>query len=186
VSDTVPMAVLPEVPESTQRLEFRNWSYDDVPFVLDMYSRPDVCRFIGGNPIPAGDEDEAQARIARWNARTVQPHGLWAIVPTSGAFAGEPVGNLLFVPLPRSDGEPPNQDEIGWHLHPKARGMGFATEGAGSLIKRARAAGVARIHAVVDAENAASLRVCERLGMTRLGLTDEWYGQQVVDHLLEL
>jgi RimJ/RimL family protein N-acetyltransferase len=180
------MAVLPEVPEATERLEFRTWSYDDVPFVLDMYSRPDVCRFIGGNPIPAGDEDEAQARIARWNARTVPPRGLWAIVPTSGEFAGKPVGNLLFVPLPRSDGQPPNQDEIGWHLHPKARGMGFATEGAGALIKRARAAGVSRVHAVVDAENAASLRVCERLGMTRLGLTDQWYGQQVVDHILEL
>ena len=50
----------------------------------------------------------------------------------------------------------------------------------------ARAAGIADVHAVVFPDNAASLAVCDRLGMTRLGLTGEWYGVELVDHVLVL
>jgi len=53
-------------------------------------------------------------------------------------------------------------------------------------VARARAAGLARLHAVVREGNERSLAVCDRLGMTRLGVTDEWYGTDFVDHVLDL
>ena len=65
-------------------------------------------------------------------------------------------------------------------------GFGVATESARVLIDQARAHGLAEVHAVVYPGNLRSLAVCDRLGMTRLGVTDEWYGVELVDHVLAL
>jgi RimJ/RimL family protein N-acetyltransferase len=93
---------------------------------------------------------------------------------------------VLLLTLPRSDGTDSDAVEIGWHLHPSAWGHGIATEGAQALVERARAGGLDRLHAVVRTGNERSLAVCDRLGMTRLGETDEWYGTTFIDHVLPL
>ena len=54
------------------------------------------------------------------------------------------------------------------------------------MLERGRVAGLSRVHAVVRPDNARSKAVCERLGMTHLGLTDEWYGTKLDDYVLEL
>ncbi len=174
---------LPEVPEPTPRLTFRGWRESDAPVLLDMYSRREVYRFLGSVPQPVHDLDEARERIEGRNARTHGLDGIWAVVRADDDVV---IGTVLLVPLPRTDGQPSDVHEIGWHLHPDAWGRGYATEAAGSVIARARSGGLAEVRAVVYPDNAASHAVCRRLGMTQLGLTREWYGVEVVEYRLAL
>jgi RimJ/RimL family protein N-acetyltransferase len=56
--------------------------------------------------------------------------------------------------------------ELGWTLHPDFQGRGYATESASALLDLAFGAiGAHRVKAEVDPENAASIALCERLGM---------------------
>jgi len=60
------------------------------------------------------------------------------------------------------------QAEIGWTIHPEHGGRGYATEAARALAVHAfDTLGTHRLYARLDAENTASVRVCEHLGMRR-------------------
>jgi 2-keto-4-pentenoate hydratase/RimJ/RimL family protein N-acetyltransferase len=171
-------------PDSTERLSFRTWTDGDADAVLDLYSRPEVYRFLGASPGPVTDPDAARARIARWAERTKGLAGVWAI--ETRRAPGTPIGTALLVPLTRTDGAPSEDFEIGWHLHPDAWGQGYATEAATALLERARAGGLAEVRAVVRPDNEPSKAVCRRLGMREVGLTREWYGVDVIEYLLDL
>lgn len=86
---------------------------------------------------------------------------------------------VVLVPIPASAGverdDGADDLEVGWHLHPRAWGRGYATEAASALLERAASAGVPRVVAVTDPDNAPSQAVCRRLGMSDLGLRDDWY-----------
>ena len=69
---------------------------------------------------------------------------------------------------------PSGDTEIGWHFHPDHWGHGYAAEAAGALLDAALVE-LPRVVAVTYPENAASQRVCERIGMRRLGPTDAYY-----------
>ena len=179
---------MPLTPLRTERLLLRAWEESDAEAVLDIYSREDVYRWLGNPPTPCPDLDAARARIERWSTPPTEPlDGLWAIeTPGIEGISPQPCGTALLVPLTTSSGEQTEAREIGWHLHPDAWGFGIATESARVLIDQARANGLAEVHAVVYPDNVRSLAVCDRLGMTRLGVTDEWYGVELVDHVLAL
>lgn len=58
--------------------------------------------------------------------------------------------------------------DMGWSLHQDACGHGYATEAAQQLVGYAFAErGLLRLTASMSAHNAASVRLCERLGMRR-------------------
>lgn len=179
---------MPVTPLRTDRLLLRPWEDSDAEVVLDIYSREEVYRWLGTTPSPCADLDAARARIERWSTPPTEPlDGLWAIeTPGIAGISPQPCGTVLLLPLTRSDGGDSDALEVGWHLHPAAWGSGIATESARALIDQARANGLAEVHAVVYPDNARSLAVCDRLGMTRLGVTDEWYGVELVDHVLAL
>jgi RimJ/RimL family protein N-acetyltransferase len=62
----------------------------------------------------------------------------------------------------------PDEVEIGWVLAAGAQGRGIATEAARAAAEDAFGrAGVSRLVAYIRPENAASLRVAEKLGMQR-------------------
>ena len=59
---------------------------------------------------------------------------------------------------------------IGYATYPNIEGRGFATEAAGALVDWALAQpGVARVCASLPPDNAAAIRVAEKLGMSLLG-----------------
>jgi len=178
------VADLPPVPAPTERLEFRHWLDGDASVVLDLYSRPEVYRFLGSEPLPMADRQEARARIQRWKERCVGVAGVWAVQRRD--HPEPPIGTVLLGALPRTDGAPSDVIEIGWHLHPDAWGHGFATEAAVALLDRARAAGLHEVRAVVYPENEPSREVCRRLGMVESGTTDEWYSVTLVEYRLDL
>lgn len=157
----------------TERLVLRPWLLDDVATVWDIYSRWEVARFLGRTPAAMTAPEQAEAAIRRWSGVAGPPHGVWAITPRS---TGGPVGSALMKLLPLSgSGEPSQETEIGWHLHPQAWGNGYATEAGARLVEHAWQHGLTEVYAVVYAENTASRAVCRRLGMEHLGPTDRYY-----------
>jgi RimJ/RimL family protein N-acetyltransferase len=172
---------------ATERLLLRPWTPDDAEALLATYSHPDVWPWLGSAPAPCPDLDAARARAERWATLGHGPLGFWAIEASGvDGLPVQPVGSAILLMLPRTDGRDSDAVEVGWALHPSAWGRGIATEAAQALVERARAARLPRVHAVVYEGNERSLALCDRLGMTRLGPTSEWYGVEFVDHVLEL
>jgi len=122
-----------------------------------MYSREDVYRFLGSTPRPVDSLEEAAERIGRWQARATPSRGLWAVLRGTDVH------------------------EIGWHFHPDVWGHGFAAEAGTAVIDLARDTGLTEVRAVVFLDNQASVRVCERLGMSGRGLTREWYDASMLE-----
>jgi RimJ/RimL family protein N-acetyltransferase len=170
----------------TQRLVVRDWAEEpaDIDRVLDIYSRWEVARWLGAEPRAMADRDEAAGMIRRCRARNADdgdPYGMWAIqVRDTGVVAG----TVLFKRLPNSDGSPPRDVEVGWHLHPDSWGHGYATEAARGAVERGFAAGLSEVYAVVYPGNERSIAVTRRLGMEPLGRTDRWYGVELESYVL--
>lgn len=177
---------------TSDRLILRPWRDDDADFVLDLYSRIEVQRYIGAVPTLLQTREEALARITRWRElrhplATHLVHQIWAVELTD---SHELVGTLLLKSIPASPGTseasveagpsaapgPSGDTEIGWHFHPEHWGNGYAAEAASAVLAHAFAAGLDRVVAVTNPANLASQRVCTRIGMTHLGPTEAYYG----------
>lgn len=164
-------------PLRTHRLTLRDWitDPDDLHFVLDMYSRGDVQRYLGRSPRLMVDVEEARAAVRRWTALEDGPLGVRAIT----THEGERVGSLLLKRIPWSADAvapgTPEDIEVGWHLHPDAWGHGYASEAAAAVLQEAWDGGIPRVVAVTNPANSASQAVCRRIGMRHLGLSDRYY-----------
>jgi RimJ/RimL family protein N-acetyltransferase len=156
------------------RLLLRAWEDKDADFVLDMYSREEVVRFLGARPQTLRDHDEALGRLAAWRERQDDVHAVWAI---QDRRSGRLLGTVFLVRLLASGEplQPAEETEVGWHLHPDAWGNGYATEAATAVLSYAARMGVSTVYAVTYPENSASQAVCRRLGMRHLGQTDRYY-----------
>jgi RimJ/RimL family protein N-acetyltransferase len=150
----------------TERLRLRRWttSAADIARLTDIYTREEITRWVGGAPsVPPAELVARWAQVSALDAR----YGCWAIERADSTVAG----TVLFKPLPNGVGE----IEVGWHLHPDSWGHGYATEAARAVIDRGFAAGVPEVYAIVRPGNQASMAVCARLGMQRLGRFRRWY-----------
>jgi RimJ/RimL family protein N-acetyltransferase len=162
----------------TERLTLRPYVEDDVGFVFDLYSRWEVMRFLGPAPKAMQSTDEARAAIERWWAASDPDRllGHWAVIQrASGDLVGTVV--LEFPPLSAATEPLPLSDdlEIGWHLHPRYWGKGYATEAARGVLDRVFAAGAPEVIALVHPDNEASKRVAGRLGMEYMGKSRRYY-----------
>ncbi|GAA4145120.1 GNAT family N-acetyltransferase [Leifsonia shinshuensis] len=158
---------------TTDRLVLRPWHDDDADFAFDLYSRWEVARYLGRTPAVMTEPAEAERRIARLRALEDDLR-VFRVVELAD---GTPVGTVMLQPIPASGPEPlrPSGDtEIGWHFHPDHWGHVYAAEAARALLTAALA-DLPRVVAVTYPENAASQRVCERIGMRRLGPSDAYY-----------
>ena len=145
----------------TERLTLRAHRPGDFPVSLAMWTDPEVTRFIGGQP---STEQQAWTRVLTYIGHwAFLGFGYWAIEETeTGAF----VGDLGFADfhrnaLPAIKGVP----ELGWAIATRFRGRGYATEAARAALAwgDAHFKG-ARTVCMIDAENAASIRVAQKCG----------------------
>lgn len=163
----------------TERLIVRDWTDQpgDVARMFEIYSRPEVARWLKGSGLPLTDPQQARERLRTWRARHAEyggRYGVWAIQRRSDGLV---VGTVLLKPLPGREEQVPTEDiEVGWHLHPDCWGQGYATEAARGAVAREFAAGTQEVYAVVAPGNDASMAVARRLGMTHLGRRTDWYG----------
>jgi RimJ/RimL family protein N-acetyltransferase len=163
---------LPAGPIFTRRLVLDRVGAGDRDDVVALNADPVVMRYLGdGYPMPADrtvaeemSRLTAHARRADglgfWTARTREPAG-----PV--AAAGEFVG--WFGATPVRDGVV----ELGYRLHQRFWGQGYATEGAARMVELAAAAGARSVVGTTMTVNLASRRVMEKVG---LRLVRTWFG----------
>lgn len=170
----------------TERLILRPWQEEDAAFVLDLYSRWEVQRYIGTDPRVMTGIAEAEKRIDSWRSMDHPVHGFWAVqlkdaaaLPRQGGPSAQLAGTLLLKSIPASGPELPLQPsgdtEIGWHFHPAHWGNSYATEAAQAVLTYAFESGLPRIIAVTNPANTPSQRVCTRIGLAHAGQTDKYY-----------
>jgi len=148
----------------TERLTLRHFRTDDIQAFAETMANPDVVRYLGGEP---NDREDAWRKLLTgagfWSLMGI---GMWAVERRSDRRL---IGHLGFFDFPRDmrpsiAGEP----EMGWVFNPKAHGQGYATEACEAALDWFdRTQPPASIPAIISRENAASMRLAERLGFKR-------------------
>jgi RimJ/RimL family protein N-acetyltransferase len=140
----------------TDRLILRMLRESDVDAYAEMCADPEVMRYLGdGQPLarPMAWRNLAMM-IGHWSLRG---YGLWAVEErSSGEFAGR-------VGFWNPDGWP--SFELGWMLRRSFWGRGYATEAARVALQYAfTELRQPHVISLTHPENAASIRVAQRLG----------------------
>lgn len=157
----------------TDRLRLRRFRDEDADFAFDLHRNPDLARFVPSAAL--ADRAGAGAWIARIREIEGSTRGWWLV----GLHDGTPVAAVVLKAIRPSAGRATDEVEIGWRQHADRTGHGYVTEAARAVLAAGLAGGLPRVIAVVDPENVASQRVCERLGMRHQGRTDAYYDQTV-------
>jgi len=160
----------------TDRLLIRDWQPEtDAQAAIAIYGNPAVTQWIGDKSLDTTVE-AVQARLERYRDRASSFPGLdcWAVLTQSPPAI---VGTLLLMPLPDRQNLPSSNIEIGWHFRPESWGHGYATEAAQAvLVYGFDTLELPAIYAVTLLDNKRSIRVAQRLGMTDLGISQDYYG----------
>lgn len=152
----------PDYPIAADRLVLRPYAESDFDDVYDIQSRPDVARYLYWG---ARDRDQVRESLEKkiQGSALIEPGdmlSLAAVLPETGTVIGDVI-------LKWTSGEH-RQGEIGYMFHPRFGGKGYATEAAAVMLRLGfEDLGLHRITGHLDARNAASARVLERLGMRR-------------------
>ncbi|MFV8754096.1 GNAT family N-acetyltransferase [Nannocystaceae bacterium ST9] len=145
---------------TTERLRLRSFRFADVDDVLAYAGAPGFGDYV---PTPRpylrshAEEYLARTRLADWSITCN-----WAL-----EHEGRVVGGVRF------DRQTAHRKaELGWGITPALRGQGLVGEAVRSVIDVGfeRLPWLLRVDAHMDARNLASMRVADKLGMTREGL----------------
>lgn len=147
-------------PVRTERLLIRPPGAADLPRLYEIRSAPGVAQWLTGAPASLEDYVERYGTPERF-ATTL-------VVEAEGTLVGD-----LFcsVESPWSQAEARDAARhtlaaMGWVVDPAYAGRGYATEGAAALLRICfEDLGVRRVVAGAFADNAASVRVMEKIGM---------------------
>nr|WP_196792277.1 GNAT family N-acetyltransferase [Motilibacter deserti] len=140
----------------------RPFAESDLDDVHDLRSRPEVSRYLYGEPL---SRDEAREFLGgRMEAVALEKEGdslaLAVVVPRLGRVLGQ-------VSLNWRSAEHA-QGEVGFVFHPDAQGHGYATEAAAQMLRLGfEGLGLHRVYGRCDDRNTKSAAVMERLGMRR-------------------
>lgn len=160
----------------TARLRLRPFRPGDEAAYAAIRAKPEVARYLPGGEAGAAKAEETAARLVPAFA------AMWEGPPGYGPWAAEAkedgalIGHLGLRLLPDFGG----RTELLYALDPAAQGRGYAAEGArAALAYGFGTLGLQEVVALALPENAASLRVMERVGMTRAPGLVEAFGLEV-------
>ncbi|GAB3649770.1 GNAT family N-acetyltransferase [Glycomyces tarimensis] len=152
---------------TTERLVLRPFTEDDVEPFAAINADPEVMRYIG-NGEPRGIEETREGvrkSMSRWEEQG------WGTLAVEHAESGEFLG-FAALAVPEFLPEILPAVEVGWRIGRPHWGRGYATEAAREAIRFAfEELGMDRLVSCIHAENAASVRVAEKLAMTRERVT---------------
>lgn len=147
----------PEFELRTDRLRLRPLTGEDAPFIVALLNEPSFLRFIGDRGV-----------------RTLEDAATYVQKGPQASYAQHGFGLLLVL---RREDEAPigmcgllkrevlDDVDLGFAFLPSSWGKGYASEAAGAVLAHGREAfGLRRVAAIVQPDNAASLRVLDRLG----------------------
>lgn len=141
---------------ATERLEHRAMTVDDAEAFYALNSHPDVMRYTGEPPI--GSVDECRQAILSYPDFESVGYGRWACVLKE---TREMIGFCGLKYLPEL-----GETDIGYRFLPEFWGQGLATEACVACVRFGfETIGLKRILGIVLPDNAASIRVLEKIGM---------------------
>jgi RimJ/RimL family protein N-acetyltransferase len=161
----------------TDRLILRGHRPEDFAESFGLWSNPEVVRHISGKP---SAEQEAWARLLRyaglWDLLGL---GFWLVEEkATGRFLGEAGFAINRRDIDASARDNP---EVGWVIAPPAQGRGFAAEAAAAVVAWGDAnLAEPRTVCLIAPENAASLRIAEKVGYRRYAETDFAGGRTIL------
>jgi RimJ/RimL family protein N-acetyltransferase len=157
-------------PLVTERLVLRPVRAGDEADVLAYRGRADVCRFLDAEPLNPDTIGPFIAEVSAYASLDRPEDRLMLAAELDGRVIGDIAlsrGRLRHA-----------QGEIGWVFHPGHAGQGYATEAARAALRHGfEQVRLHRIAARLNPRNAASVRLCERLGMRREALLhdEHWF-----------
>ncbi len=143
----------------TERLILRNFQDSDGPALFAYLEQPRPSCF---QSLKLADLDAAAALAAE---RSTSDDSVAVCLRGSGRL----IGDLFTMP------EPPDTWSVGWNFNAAFGGTGYASEAARALFTHLFGTRQARrLYAYVEDTNLPSQRLCERLGMRREGVFQEF------------
>jgi len=142
----------------TERLLLRSLQREDIDRLVELWSDPDVTRFLGG------PRDPERVRSILEEELAAPPHDRFGQWPLIEKESGATIGDCgLTEKTIRSRAE----IELVYVLSHDAWGKGYATEIGEALIRLAfDELGLKRVVSLIDVGNSASKRVAMKLGMS--------------------
>ena len=146
---------------TTDRLGLRRFTAEDVDWLVDLYSDPDVTRYLGGTKDRGRTEELMRGRILQYYDQ--HPGlGIWMTVDRA---SGSAVGFHL---LNHIQGE--SIVQVGFALVKTAWGRGFGTEMASAVLRYGFVnLAMPRIVGMASLGNHASQHVLQKIGLERRG-----------------
>ena len=165
----------------TPRLRLRGPRMEDAPDIFARYaSDPEVTRYLPWRPHKGVEETQTflshlftameSGETSAWVIEALEDRRLIGLATINVNSARE--GDFL-----SSEQEKQQYFKvlIAYHLSRSEWGWGYATEASRALMDWALSQPeIVRVWTVVDIDNAASVRVLEKLGMTREGILKRW------------
>lgn len=142
----------------TERLNLREVNESDAAFILELLNDPDFVRNVADRGVRT--LEEARRYVAERFTATYRRDGFgfWLVEPKGSGLPAGICGLVKRDALPGVD--------VGYAFLPPFRSKGYASESASAVVAYAREVlGLKRIFAIVNPENAVSIRVLEKLGM---------------------
>jgi RimJ/RimL family protein N-acetyltransferase len=141
---------------ATQRLHLRAFSVDDAEAFFKLNADPDVMRYTGDDPFSS--LEHTKTFLSNYPDYRKNGYGRWSVVLKS---TGECIG-WCGLKLHES-----GMVDIGYRFHKNQWGKGYATEAASACIDYGfHTLGLEEIVGRCAADNLASIRVLEKIGLT--------------------
>src|SRR6185503_18944478 len=142
----------------TDRLVLALYTDRDRANFIELLTDPVVMRYVDRGALTLENAEALWQKLIH----EFYPNGVETIWAVFAKDDGRYVGNASLRPRP----ERQKDWEIGYYLKPAQWGNGFATEIASRLVRYGfEIAGLDKIYATVDEENAASIHVLEKCGL---------------------
>ena len=142
----------------TERLNLREVNESDAAFVLELLNDPDFVRHVADRGVRTLEDARRYVAERFTAAYRRDGFGFWLVEPKESGLPAGICGLVKRDALPGVD--------VGYAFLPPFRSKGYAHESASAVVAYAREVlGLKRIYAIVNPENAVSIRVLEKLGM---------------------
>jgi RimJ/RimL family protein N-acetyltransferase len=161
----------PAWPLRTERLLLRPFAADDLEALHAIHSDEEVARWLYNEPRSLEETRELLGH--KVGGSSVRAEGDWLSAAAVLPDTGELVADMALYWA----SEAHRQGELGFVVHPRHQGRGYATEASRPLLAFAfEALGLHRVVGRLEPRNAGSARVLEKLGMRREAhlVENEW------------
>jgi ribosomal-protein-alanine N-acetyltransferase len=153
----------------TERLILRDFTLDDVEAFAACAADPDARRFYEERDVDEEARELVEMFVA-WQREEPRSHYQMAVILKTN---GQLIGTCGLRQRQEVDygGGSPLEGDIGYNIHLEHRRQGYATEACRAMLRFGfEDMGLRRVWTFCLAENEASWRVMERIGMRREGL----------------